>query len=360
MLVIIRSFREESRREINSSKISKLWKRNRLKWPGSSKWGKLSEKDNYRCSRGGRGIAGGPGLSSGNPHQIPQDLHDHTHDKRPNKICSRFTNVSPIRVVHDGFYRLGHGVIRGVSTITGGVRRLSGQVEDHIPSAVYGYQAGGGDSSTNRLLLENKLPSNFGKLVKHGNPKLARMEHRERGDQHLLTMKLCLGRMATAALNGLGPYLPLIEQYRRRQSLPCGKSAGSRQQSTHLLDGCPSKEYPKAFNKTYANDKHGDPLWKQHLSLNDRPMMTLPPFGVKWLPSLPPIGKKVDTIYYCRKEVARLNVEIEQDQSAPVPTHELCFYPVQPASCRRAYGLSVAFSLHHAADVPSPHRGLSR
>ncbi|CUS11424.1 unnamed protein product [Tuber aestivum] len=108
----------------------------------------------------------------------------------------------------------------------------------------------------------------------------------------------------------------------------------------------PSKEYPKAFNETYADDKHGDPLWKQHLSLNDRPMMTLPPFGVKWLPSLPLIGKKVDTIYYCRKEVARLNVEIEQDQSAPVPTHELCFYPVQPASCHRAYGLSVAFSLH--------------
>ncbi|CUS06756.1 unnamed protein product [Tuber aestivum] len=106
----------------------------------------------------------------------------------------------PIKSVR-GLLRLGHGVIGGLSAITRGVRRLSGQVEDHIPSAAYGYQAGGDDSSTNLLLLENKLPSNFGKLVKHGNPKLARMKHRERGDQNLLAMKLCLGRMATAVLN---------------------------------------------------------------------------------------------------------------------------------------------------------------
>ncbi|PWW78688.1 hypothetical protein C7212DRAFT_309000, partial [Tuber magnatum] len=44
--------------------------------------------------------------------------------------------------------------------------------------------------------------------------------------------------MATAVLNGLGPYLPLTEQYRHCQSSPCGKLAGSRQQSMHLLDGC--------------------------------------------------------------------------------------------------------------------------
>jgi hypothetical protein len=35
------------------------------------------------------------------------------------------------------------------------------------------------------------------------------------------------------------------------------------------------------------------------------------------MPSLPLLGRKVDTIYYCRKELARLNVEIEQDQRDP-------------------------------------------
>ena len=45
--------------------------------------------------------------------------------------------------------------------------------------------------------------------------------------------------------------------------------------------------------------------------------MRLPLFGFTWMPSLPLIGKKVDTIDYCRKEVARLNVEIEIDQQHP-------------------------------------------
>ena len=45
--------------------------------------------------------------------------------------------------------------------------------------------------------------------------------------------------------------------------------------------------------------------------------MRLPVFGWDWMPSLPFLGKKVDTIDYCRREVARLNVEIEEDQKEP-------------------------------------------
>ena len=45
--------------------------------------------------------------------------------------------------------------------------------------------------------------------------------------------------------------------------------------------------------------------------------MRLPIFGWDWMPSLPLLGKKVDTIYHCRKELARLNLEIEIDQQHP-------------------------------------------
>ena len=45
--------------------------------------------------------------------------------------------------------------------------------------------------------------------------------------------------------------------------------------------------------------------------------MRLPIFGWQWMISLPFLGQKVDTINYCRKEVARLNLEIEQDQREP-------------------------------------------
>lgn len=45
--------------------------------------------------------------------------------------------------------------------------------------------------------------------------------------------------------------------------------------------------------------------------------MRLPLFSWSWWPSLPLVGKKVDTIYHCRKELARLNAEIADDQAHP-------------------------------------------
>lgn len=45
--------------------------------------------------------------------------------------------------------------------------------------------------------------------------------------------------------------------------------------------------------------------------------MRIPLFKKSWWPSIPLIGRKVDTIYYCRKELARLNVEIADDQAHP-------------------------------------------
>ncbi|KAF2401113.1 DUF221-domain-containing protein [Trichodelitschia bisporula] len=80
--------------------------------------------------------------------------------------------------------------------------------------------------------------------------------------------------------------------------------------------------YPEAYDEAYADDKGGDqePLWKRYLSPKDRDTMRLPLFGLSWMPFMPSwlgLGKKVDTIYYCRRELARLNMEIEQDQQEP-------------------------------------------
>ncbi|KAI9732790.1 MAG: hypothetical protein M1834_003728 [Cirrosporium novae-zelandiae] len=58
-------------------------------------------------------------------------------------------------------------------------------------------------------------------------------------------------------------------------------------------------------------------LWKQYIKEKDRDTLRLPILKYNWMPGLPLIGKKVDTIYYCRKEVARLNVEIEKLQAQP-------------------------------------------
>lgn len=58
-------------------------------------------------------------------------------------------------------------------------------------------------------------------------------------------------------------------------------------------------------------------LWRQYIKPKDRDTMRIPLFNKSWWPSLPLIGKKVDTIYYCRKELARLNIEIADDQAHP-------------------------------------------
>ena len=76
------------------------------------------------------------------------------------------------------------------------------------------------------------------------------------------------------------------------------------------------EDYPVAFNE-YYDPNSGEPVWKKYLEEKERETMRLPIFGWEWMLSLPLIGAKVDTIDYCRKEVARLNVEIEEDQKDP-------------------------------------------
>ncbi|KAF7546968.1 hypothetical protein G7Z17_g8057 [Cylindrodendrum hubeiense] len=76
-------------------------------------------------------------------------------------------------------------------------------------------------------------------------------------------------------------------------------------------------DYPAAYNADYEEDKEEPAEWEKYLKKKDRPTHRLPSFGVSWLPGLPLMGKKVDTIFWCREELARLNVEIEEDQKYP-------------------------------------------
>jgi hypothetical protein len=68
------------------------------------------------------------------------------------------------------------------------------------------------------------------------------------------------------------------------------------------------------YNDEFAEDDERA-LWRSYMKPKDRDTMRLPLFDVSWWPSIPLIGKKVDTIYYCRKELARLNAEIADDQA---------------------------------------------
>jgi hypothetical protein len=76
----------------------------------------------------------------------------------------------------------------------------------------------------------------------------------------------------------------------------------------------PQHEYPPHSNPDYKEDS--DAMWEKYIKKGDRPSHRLKKLGIPLLPAMIPfLNKKVDTIYWCREELARLNNEIEYDQA---------------------------------------------
>ncbi|KAI1658537.1 DUF221-domain-containing protein [Daldinia decipiens] len=78
-------------------------------------------------------------------------------------------------------------------------------------------------------------------------------------------------------------------------------------------------EYPKAYNEEWTEEKDSGAEWEKWVKKSKRPTHRLAIFEwtPSWLPGLPFLNKKVDTIYWCRQELARLNLEIDTDQKSP-------------------------------------------
>lgn len=76
-------------------------------------------------------------------------------------------------------------------------------------------------------------------------------------------------------------------------------------------------EYQPAHNPENELLEEDQGEWSKYLKKKDRPTHLLPMFGVQALFGMPLISKKVDTIYWCREELAKLNLEIEEDQRHP-------------------------------------------
>ena len=95
------------------------------------------------------------------------------------------------------------------------------------------------------------------------------------------------------------------------------------------------RAFAKSHNQSAKDDAargrhlmHGQRSeWSQSLSSGGRESMRLPLFGQTWMPSIPLLGQKVDVIYHCRKEIARLNIEIErvQRRSSDFPSLDSAF-----------------------------------
>jgi len=70
------------------------------------------------------------------------------------------------------------------------------------------------------------------------------------------------------------------------------------------------------MSKNYWKTEDKGAKWQKWINDSDRPAHRLPLFSwtPRWLPGLPILNKKVDSIYWCRNELSRLNMEIEEDQ----------------------------------------------
>jgi len=73
--------------------------------------------------------------------------------------------------------------------------------------------------------------------------------------------------------------------------------------------------YPAAMSKDFDDDKDENATWRKYISDKERETIRLPIVKQDWFPALPWVGEKVDRIYHCRRELARLNSEIEADQA---------------------------------------------
>ncbi|KAF4126665.1 calcium permeable stress-gated cation channel [Geosmithia morbida] len=113
-------------------------------------------------------------------------------------------------------------------------------------------------------------------------------------------------------------------------------------------------EYEQAHNADREVDADEEEAeWAKYLTKKDRPTHNLPLFGVNWLFGIPWVTKKVDTIYWCREELARLNVEIEEDQRHPER------YPLLPSAFIQfehqvAAHMACQSSIHHLPKHMAP------
>ena len=302
---------------------------------------KVSTEDREKMATDERAarIAMGPGVSSGDPHQA-HTLHDILHrqpenHKRSTSEGSQTGVLDPALAfplaaagaVGQSVGRLGKSVLGGLKKVEVGfdskLSRTGGYVdttEEGIPSRTSNPTANEEDSPTNEFSLgPAKLPTPeppiASSVCRDPQPPPKRPSWRQRLSSH--TSKHSAPEPDEYPLTG--PDTPVDAAPHRGSAKSSEKVDKKKENRKSLKEGdkVEGEEYPIAYNEDFDNEDYGEPMWQRYIRQKDRDTHRLHIFGWKWMPSLWLIGKKVDTIDYCRKEIARLNLEIEIDQQHP-------------------------------------------
>ncbi|KAG9194215.1 hypothetical protein G6011_04250 [Alternaria panax] len=286
------------------------------------------------------------GVDAGNPHEIEQQLQKVLEESVSSSSSSsrstspdRKRNMMPMQFLGDGIHAVGEGF------------RDVGQGVDRFNKKVYGGMRGvfgGKTRQASQARTQEQAQANLdgAEEVPGSSPTSANFHHRGTStDTHTP-----LASKETYASDGTitepnSPQTDLkapaakTETTEKKPITPVWKHPFNKLKAVYVGQGDfispkpfekPGEQLPLElkdpskvkydlsglYDESMEEDGE-DALWRKYLKPKDRETMRLPIFSWSWWPALPLIGKKVDTIYHCRKELARLNAEIADDQAHP-------------------------------------------
>jgi calcium permeable stress-gated cation channel len=275
--------------------------------------------------------AHGHGTTTGNPHQIQHNLRDVANghedsssesDVEEEEIQEPQHDRFNIPIIGGGLSAMSHGFDRVGKGILGGIRGVNKGVNDTIDTT-NGFVA---PDSPNKEPVRSSHDERAPQLAKPApvtsgkNSKVFGQKQTTAKAKDASAKSEDRGRSFEKSPRS-APHSPISQG-----STMGGEKVRSEKQLTKFEkvkklvglgpDDKEPVEYPDAFETDFEQDPD-DAVWRRYLKDKDRATMRLPIFGWQWMPALPLMGQKIDLIHYCRKEVARLNVEIEDDQAHP-------------------------------------------
>ncbi|KAL5333917.1 hypothetical protein BJX70DRAFT_379659 [Aspergillus crustosus] len=260
-------------------------------------------------------LAMGAGISSGDPHQahtLQEVLHRDNVSRKDTKTEKR-RHLNPLEPAIGLAGAVGQGVGKLGKSVFGAAKK-----HDHaIANGEQSYPANiTNENATDRPGEDD--PS----AVRTNTPEAGSHPRRPFWKSRPSNMSKSSNRTEPDELPLTAPESPIDVQGDEPSSSEADSPVRARAANDISLthnDGAEEGDdtYPVAYNENFDKEDLGEPTWKKYIRQKDRETMRLPVFGWSWMPSIWLLGKKVDTIDHCRKEVARLNVEIEIDQQHP-------------------------------------------
>ncbi|KAI0542927.1 hypothetical protein GGR58DRAFT_2655 [Xylaria digitata] len=306
----------------------------------------------------------GKGVSSGDQHDIPHDIHNAEdeieHQKR--------RDDAPFRGVKTGFSKITGGLGKGVDGLIGGAKNITqdidGQIETtngfvtigapqgrsvartsddrHVQLPDEDYPPRPSTQGSGRRKMsegEDHVMGSFAARPKQSgnislisdderlNKESIEMQHFGNTTRKVENINEMYNNEKTRWYEfwkpPAGGFASPVPQGYEDNEFPFGKKTLGQTLKGFVpfVGGEDIKpiEYSKAYNDENTEDEDGTAEWEKWVKRSKRPTHRLPNF--EWtpgfLPGLPFVNKKVDTIFWCRKELARLNHEIEEDQENP-------------------------------------------